>query len=130
MSIDTITDIETVFLNPNDPCAGKHCNVNGWCKEHRKFCHIAKTLCIPKKPKVLLSPEVQLDRNKKNREKKKLLSGDKRKPNARKVLCLSTGVPYDSIDEACRETKCGRHKIVKCCDGSIPDVNGTKFAWA
>ena len=55
------------------------------------------------------------------------------KGRAKMVICLNTGVIYESTHEAERRTKVNRHSIGDCCRGKFKsagkDENGNKLVW-
>lgn len=47
--------------------------------------------------------------------------------NAKSVMCVETGVIYDAISEASRETNTNRTSIIRCVKGTQSTANG--FHW-
>ena len=51
----------------------------------------------------------------------------KRQKRCKKVRCIETGVIYESISDAARQTGICRQNIGKCCNGKIKTAGG--FHW-
>lgn len=65
-----------------------------------------------------------------NEAKKKLSIANKGRPNLacrKAVICLETGIVYESITQASKELNCDASEIAKCCKGKRRAVKG--FHW-
>ena len=51
-------------------------------------------------------------------------------PHKKRIICLETGVVYDSFADAARKTGLNRTKIVSCCTGKRHKTGGLHFAYA
>lgn len=51
-------------------------------------------------------------------------------PHKRKVLCIETGITYESFAEAARQTGLDRSRIVSCCTGKRKATGGYHFKYA
>lgn len=51
-------------------------------------------------------------------------------PHKKRILCVDTGIVYDSFADAARQTGCNRTKIVAVCTGKRNKTGGLHFRYA